>query len=106
MAHLRRRDLLQSGPVGRRGWAAALSCAVVAGVGAGGTVGALPAGAGTRPAGSTAVSPLPRSLVPKAVLIGHRGAPGYRPEHTLAGYRLAVRQGADAIEPDLVSTRD
>lgn len=40
------------------------------------------------------------------VLIGHRGASGYRPEHTLAAYELAIRQGADYIEPDLVSTRD
>src|SRR4051794_28585774 len=40
------------------------------------------------------------------VVIGHRGAPGYRPEHTLASYRLAIEQGADFIEPDLVPTRD
>ena len=40
------------------------------------------------------------------LVIGHRGAPGYRPEHTLAGYTLAVRLGADYIEPDLVSTKD
>jgi glycerophosphoryl diester phosphodiesterase len=40
------------------------------------------------------------------IVIGHRGAPGYRPEHTLASYALAIEQGADFIEPDLVSTRD
>jgi glycerophosphoryl diester phosphodiesterase len=40
------------------------------------------------------------------LVIGHRGAPLYRPEHTLAGYQLAIDQGADYIEPDLVSTRD
>jgi glycerophosphoryl diester phosphodiesterase len=40
------------------------------------------------------------------LVIGHRGACGYRPEHTLASYRLAVEQGADYIEPDLVSTKD
>lgn len=40
------------------------------------------------------------------VIIGHRGASGYRPEHTLASYRLAIRMGADYIEPDLVSTKD
>lgn len=40
------------------------------------------------------------------IVIGHRGAPAYRPEHTLASYRLAIAQGADFIEPDLVSTRD
>jgi glycerophosphoryl diester phosphodiesterase len=40
------------------------------------------------------------------VVIGHRGACGYRPEHTLASYELAARQGADFLEPDLVATRD
>jgi glycerophosphoryl diester phosphodiesterase len=40
------------------------------------------------------------------IVIGHRGAPGYLPEHTLAGYALAVFQGADFIEPDLVMTKD
>jgi glycerophosphoryl diester phosphodiesterase len=40
------------------------------------------------------------------ILIGHRGASGDRPEHTLEAYRLAIEQGADFIEPDLVSTRD
>ena len=39
-------------------------------------------------------------------MIAHRGASGYRPEHTLEGYRLAVEMGADFIEPDLVSTKD
>ena len=40
------------------------------------------------------------------LVIGHRGASGYRPEHTLAAYELATRMGADFIEPDLVSTKD
>jgi len=40
------------------------------------------------------------------LVIGHRGASGYRPEHTLASYTLAIEMGADYIEPDLVSTRD
>jgi glycerophosphoryl diester phosphodiesterase len=40
------------------------------------------------------------------LVIGHRGASGYRPEHTLASYELAVRMGADYFEPDLVSTKD
>jgi glycerophosphoryl diester phosphodiesterase len=40
------------------------------------------------------------------VIYGHRGAAGHRPEHTLESYRLAARQGADFIEPDLVATRD
>jgi glycerophosphoryl diester phosphodiesterase len=42
----------------------------------------------------------------RPLVIGHRGASGYRPEHTLAAYELAVRMGADFIEPDLVSTKD
>jgi glycerophosphoryl diester phosphodiesterase len=40
------------------------------------------------------------------IVIGHRGASGYRPEHTLASYELAIDMGADYIEPDLVSTKD
>jgi glycerophosphoryl diester phosphodiesterase len=40
------------------------------------------------------------------IVIGHRGASGYRPEHTLAAYELAIDMGADYIEPDLVSTKD
>jgi glycerophosphoryl diester phosphodiesterase len=42
----------------------------------------------------------------RPLVIGHRGASGYRPEHTLASYRLAPELGADYIEPDLVSTKD
>lgn len=41
-----------------------------------------------------------------AIVIGHRGASGERPEHTLAAYRLAIKQCADYIEPDLVATSD
>jgi glycerophosphoryl diester phosphodiesterase len=40
------------------------------------------------------------------IVIAHRGASGYRPEHTLAGYELAIDMGADFIEPDLVITKD
>ena len=40
------------------------------------------------------------------VVIAHRGASGERPEHTLESYRLAIEEGADYIEPDLVMTRD
>lgn len=40
------------------------------------------------------------------LVIAHRGASGYRPEHTLAAYELAARMGADYLEPDLVITRD
>ena len=39
-------------------------------------------------------------------MIAHRGASGYVPEHTLAAYFLAIEQGADYIEPDLVMTKD
>lgn len=40
------------------------------------------------------------------IVIGHRGASGLRPEHTLEAYKLAIAQGADFIEPDLVVTQD
>ena len=40
------------------------------------------------------------------IVIAHRGASGYRPEHTLAAYELAIDLGADFIEPDLVATKD
>ena len=40
------------------------------------------------------------------LVIAHRGASAYRPEHTLAAYQLAIDMGADYIEPDLVSTKD
>ena len=42
----------------------------------------------------------------RPLVIGHRGASALRPEHTLAAYAQAIADGADAIEPDLVSTRD
>jgi glycerophosphoryl diester phosphodiesterase len=58
-------------------------------------------------------NPLVRSL-PKfdtlsgkaPIVIGHRGASGSRPEHTLESYKVAIAQGADFIEPDLVVTKD
>lgn len=40
------------------------------------------------------------------LVIGHRGAPGYLPDHTLEGYALAIELGADYVEPDLVATKD
>ncbi|GAA2865505.1 glycerophosphodiester phosphodiesterase [Streptosporangium fragile] len=40
------------------------------------------------------------------IVIAHRGASAFRPEHTLMSYRAAIRMGADYIEPDLVSTKD
>lgn len=46
------------------------------------------------------------STPPRTLVIGHRGASGYRPEHTRASYELALALGADAVEPDIVATRD
>src|SRR5262247_3749243 len=40
------------------------------------------------------------------LVIGHRGAAGHLPEHTIESYTLAIEMGADFIEPDLVSTKD
>lgn len=54
--------------------------------------------------GAAAIA-LPPDL-PRPLIIGHRGTPGHRPEHTLEGYRLAAEMGADYIEPDLVATKD
>lgn len=51
------------------------------------------------PAGQHATLPTP-------VVFGHRGAAGYRPEHTAMGYRLGAQLGADYLEPDLVPTKD
>jgi glycerophosphoryl diester phosphodiesterase len=46
---------------------------------------------------------MPRRL---PLVIGHRGAPGYRPEHSRSSYDLALELGVDAVEPDIVATRD
>jgi glycerophosphoryl diester phosphodiesterase len=48
------------------------------------------------------------TVLPSAgpLIIGHRGAPGYRPEHTRSSYELAFALGADAVEPDIVATKD
>ena len=76
--------------------AAALGSLLVAGAITGASIagGAGPAGGG----------PVANDVGP--LVIGHRGASGYRPEHTLASYELAARMGANYIEPDLVSTKD
>jgi glycerophosphoryl diester phosphodiesterase len=47
-----------------------------------------------------------RSSENNPLVIGHRGASGYLPEHTLQSYALAIRLGADYVEPDLVATKD
>lgn len=48
----------------------------------------------------------PAARQPAGLVIAHRGASGYLPEHTLPAYELAIRQGADIVEPDVVLTRD
>lgn len=48
----------------------------------------------------------PQPSVTHPIIIAHRGASGERPEHTIASYMLAIEQGADFIEPDLVLTKD
>jgi glycerophosphoryl diester phosphodiesterase len=53
---------------------------------------------------SQAMRPVTR--LPRPVIVGHRGAPAYRPEHTAASYDLAIDLGADLIEPDVVVSRD
>ena len=47
-----------------------------------------------------------RAAEARPFVIAHRGASGYVPEHTLAGYFIAIQQGADYVEPDLVISRD
>ena len=73
------------------------------------TIAVLPLGFALAVAGC-ASSPIPQESAPmpssKALVIGHRGASALRPEHTLAAYAKAIEDGADLIEPDLVSTRD
>lgn len=53
-----------------------------------------------------APKPLSSPRLSSPIVIAHRGASGERPEHTLAAYDLAIGEGADVIEPDLVPTRD
>ena len=71
--------------------------------------------AGTAAAAGVAGSAVNAGAAPSAkeakavagpLVVGHRGASGYRPEHTLASYELAARMGADFIEPDVVPTKD
>ena len=50
--------------------------------------------------------PHPRHADDVPLVIGHRGAPGYLPDHTLESYALAIALGADYVEPDLVATKD
>jgi glycerophosphoryl diester phosphodiesterase len=57
-----------------------------------------------RATASLALRPATRTAQP--VVIGHRGAPAYRPEHTAASYELAIDLGAELIEPDVVVSKD
>jgi glycerophosphoryl diester phosphodiesterase len=70
------------------------------------TLGAVSVGGAGPAAAEGGGIPAPRSGRGETTVIGHRGASGYRPEHTLAAYELAIAQCADFIEPDLVSTSD
>lgn len=58
------------------------------------------------PSGGSVASAYPTLHGAKPLVIGHRGASGYLPEHTLASYKKAIELGADFIEPDLVVTLD
>ncbi|MDN3295292.1 glycerophosphodiester phosphodiesterase [Streptomyces ficellus] len=61
------------------------------------------------PGGTAAQASTPadsRRRLPVPTVIAHRGASGYRPEHTLGSYQLALDMGADVIEQDLVPTKD
>ncbi|MFF6874097.1 glycerophosphodiester phosphodiesterase family protein [Streptomyces sp. NPDC012474] len=66
----------------------------------------LAAAAGTATAATAAPAAAGPSKGGGPVVIGHRGAAGWRPEHTAASYTYAVQTGADWIEPDLVPTKD
>lgn len=56
--------------------------------------------------GTRGIEPRPGQSAKPPLVLGHRGASGYRPEHTLASYQTAISLGADYIEPDLVLTKD
>nr|BFD85858.1 glycerophosphodiester phosphodiesterase [Streptomyces sp. Xyl84] len=82
-------------------------------LGAPGTAGAAQAGPAQAPAAPTAAGhggtgrPGGLGSLPVPTVIGHRGASGYRPEHTFGSYELALDLGAHVVEAgDLVSTRD
>ncbi len=66
---------------------------------------AFPANANASDAGGASAEKV-GSAPARPLVIAHRGASGERPEHTLAAYELAIDQGADFIEPDLVVTKD
>src|SRR5690606_1153224 len=70
------------------------------------TGGALASHAGASGAAAEGTAATPVRTASARIVIAHRGASAYRPEHTLAAYETAIRMGADYIEPDLVPTAD
>jgi len=86
-----------------------LATASLTAVACGGPGASAPASQASPTSTATAAEAAPGGAGPGAtgpLVIGHRGAPGYRPEHTLASYELAARMGADYIEADVVPTKD
>jgi glycerophosphoryl diester phosphodiesterase len=57
-------------------------------------------------AGAALAAVSAQTLAPKKILIAHRGASAYAPEHSADAYRLAIAQGADFVEQDLAVTKD
>ncbi|WP_374585194.1 glycerophosphodiester phosphodiesterase [Pseudoduganella sp.] len=70
------------------------------------TVTAVTAAAALAACGGSGQAPLPTLDGKPALVVAHRGASGYIPEQTVEAYAKAIEQGADAIEPDVVSTKD
>lgn len=87
------------GPIG---WRTAVSVAAAALLATGLTA-AAPVGSASAAEGG---SPMLGAAKARPLILAHRGASGYRPEHTLAAYELAASFGVDYLEPDLVSTKD
>ncbi|WP_084792245.1 glycerophosphodiester phosphodiesterase [Actinopolyspora mortivallis] len=101
MSHSRPTEEVVSVRSGTRSRTGALLCALALSVCS--AVALAPQAGADRPGHHGRGHPGGESLVE---VFGHRGASGYRPEHTLASYELAARMGADYIEPDLVPTKD
>jgi len=92
------------GAVTRTGLASVLAAAAVFSAGLALPAAALADNAASRSRADDHRGERNRPSIP--ILIGHRGASGYLPEHTLESYALAIELGADYVEPDLVATRD
>ncbi|MEI7057555.1 glycerophosphodiester phosphodiesterase [Nocardioides sp. CCNWLW239] len=83
-----------------------LTVAAAAALAAGTVLVSTPASTAATATSATSAVQAGKHTVAEPIVFGHRGASGYRPEHTLAAYDLAIEQGADYIEPDVVSTKD